>query len=284
MPPQMEVQRGENVAGIWGSKIQQIDRTCRTQNDERSTIGTGFPMPSSRTPEGFRGHCPICQNDVTIEPSETPVRDAPCPNCGHLLWFPSRKSLSLVEHAFETALGGSPDHGNDVVDENFTGVKRLVVKLKSILQHEISVQFPNWFSSPISIFVLMMILMAGVEIMLWTFAGERLSLTTDTLLFHVTMSLTYVGGIDYFRNCQSASLDRLFRARLAYLGSILATLWLLFAELWDRLLVFSILLAGIWCCLFFLIYGSATLLQEFLPRRIVRWFNGERLNGGETCC
>lgn len=41
---------------------------------------------SSRTPEGWRNHCPICAADVCIEPS-IPVGDAPCPKCGHLLWF-----------------------------------------------------------------------------------------------------------------------------------------------------------------------------------------------------
>jgi len=41
---------------------------------------------SSRTPEGKRNHCPICNADVCIEPSRPPG-DAPCPRCGSLLWF-----------------------------------------------------------------------------------------------------------------------------------------------------------------------------------------------------
>jgi anti-anti-sigma factor len=45
-------------------------------------------MPSSRTPEGQPNHCFICKQDVVVEPSTTPGRDAPCPNCGNLLWFP----------------------------------------------------------------------------------------------------------------------------------------------------------------------------------------------------
>jgi len=44
--------------------------------------------PSSRTPEGESNQCPICGKEVRIEPSRPPG-DAPCPNCGHLLWFPS---------------------------------------------------------------------------------------------------------------------------------------------------------------------------------------------------
>jgi hypothetical protein len=43
-------------------------------------------MISSRTPEGWPKHCPVCGRDIRIEPS-TPPGDAPCPNCGLLLWF-----------------------------------------------------------------------------------------------------------------------------------------------------------------------------------------------------
>jgi acyl carrier protein len=41
---------------------------------------------SSRTPEGAFNHCPLCGADVCVEPSQ-PAGDAPCPKCGHLLWF-----------------------------------------------------------------------------------------------------------------------------------------------------------------------------------------------------
>jgi acyl carrier protein len=41
---------------------------------------------SSRTPEGEPGRCPLCGSDVRIEPSPL-FGDAPCPNCGALLWF-----------------------------------------------------------------------------------------------------------------------------------------------------------------------------------------------------
>ena len=41
---------------------------------------------SSRTPEGTPQHCPVCGADVQVEPSRPPG-DAPCPSCGHLLWF-----------------------------------------------------------------------------------------------------------------------------------------------------------------------------------------------------
>ena len=41
---------------------------------------------SSRTPEGRPDRCPVCGSAIEIEPSD-PAGDAPCPNCGHLLWF-----------------------------------------------------------------------------------------------------------------------------------------------------------------------------------------------------
>ncbi|HUY90768.1 MAG TPA: acyl carrier protein [Pirellulales bacterium] len=41
---------------------------------------------SSRTPEGRPNRCPVCGESVCIEPS-LPLGDAPCPQCGTLLWF-----------------------------------------------------------------------------------------------------------------------------------------------------------------------------------------------------
>ena len=41
---------------------------------------------SSRTPEGWSNRCPVCRHACSIEPSMD-SHDAPCPNCGHLLWF-----------------------------------------------------------------------------------------------------------------------------------------------------------------------------------------------------
>jgi acyl carrier protein len=46
---------------------------------------------SSRTPEGLPNRCPICGNSVRLE-SSLPFGDAPCPSCGHLLWFLTQHS------------------------------------------------------------------------------------------------------------------------------------------------------------------------------------------------
>jgi len=40
---------------------------------------------SSRTPEGWPARCPICEAEVALQASD-PLGDAPCPNCGTLLW------------------------------------------------------------------------------------------------------------------------------------------------------------------------------------------------------
>src|SRR5262249_11908288 len=40
----------------------------------------------SRTPEGLPARCPICGNAFVLEAS-MPTGDAPCPSCGHLLWW-----------------------------------------------------------------------------------------------------------------------------------------------------------------------------------------------------
>ena len=42
---------------------------------------------SSRTPEGEPNRCSVCDTEVRLDPSQ-PLGDAPCSNCGHLLWFP----------------------------------------------------------------------------------------------------------------------------------------------------------------------------------------------------
>lgn len=53
-------------------------------------------MISSRTPDGEPGRCPICGKNLRADPSTVPVRDAPCPHCGCLLWFP-KEEAQIVE-------------------------------------------------------------------------------------------------------------------------------------------------------------------------------------------
>src|SRR5262249_44798084 len=59
-----------------------------------------------RTPEGEPNHCPVCGAEVRLEPSGT-AGDAPCPNCGTLLWFNRTRNgiwfyeANLLEPIFE---------------------------------------------------------------------------------------------------------------------------------------------------------------------------------------
>jgi anti-anti-sigma factor len=41
---------------------------------------------SSTTPEGQPNRCHVCGSELKIEPSD-PTAAAPCPRCGHLVWF-----------------------------------------------------------------------------------------------------------------------------------------------------------------------------------------------------
>ncbi|MDA0834884.1 MAG: phosphopantetheine-binding protein [Planctomycetota bacterium] len=51
---------------------------------------------SSRTPEGFPGRCPICGGTAKIDPSAD-TGDAPCPQCGQLLWQIRERFAELAE-------------------------------------------------------------------------------------------------------------------------------------------------------------------------------------------
>lgn len=69
---------------------------------------------SSRTHEGDPNLCPACGCRLRLEPSE-PSRDAPCPQCGHLLWFAQptvsqqSETHSAVLHLLEAKFGPVPD-------------------------------------------------------------------------------------------------------------------------------------------------------------------------------
>jgi acyl carrier protein len=43
-----------------------------------------MPIISSRTPEGSPGRCPVCGRHLEVS---IPFGNAPCPNCGSLLWY-----------------------------------------------------------------------------------------------------------------------------------------------------------------------------------------------------
>ena len=69
---------------------------------------------SSRTPEGTPNQCPLCLAFICIEPSDPPG-DAPCPNCGHLVWFISSKLEIPAESITRATLIGD-ELGADSLD------------------------------------------------------------------------------------------------------------------------------------------------------------------------
>jgi len=66
---------------------------------------------SSRTPEGQPDQCPLCSKFLRIEPSH-PTNDAPCPHCGHLLFFVRDPDDSAVAYFYtkEYQPDDIPDH------------------------------------------------------------------------------------------------------------------------------------------------------------------------------
>jgi len=75
---------------------------------------------SSRTPEGLPERCPVCGKSIRVEPS-LPPGDAPCPNCGSLLWFAETvlgdESELLVQDAIVANLPATskPDAIHEIV-------------------------------------------------------------------------------------------------------------------------------------------------------------------------
>ena len=58
---------------------------------------------ASRTPEGWPSRRPICGAETALDFSE-PTGDAPCPNCGHLIWR-SRELVDQVRERIAEKLG-----------------------------------------------------------------------------------------------------------------------------------------------------------------------------------
>ncbi len=111
---------------------------------------------SSRTPEGVPNHCPVCDALICIDPSQPPG-DAPCPNCGVLLWF-IRTSSGVRFHQTEDAapireriaqilcdnLGVNPDAVRTTSFPEDMGVDSLdVVELVMELEEEFEVTIPD---------------------------------------------------------------------------------------------------------------------------------------------
>jgi acyl carrier protein len=95
---------------------------------------------SSRTPEGFPTHCPLCGAATNLEFSKA-TGDATCPNCGHLIWISFQLLESFQRHFGEKLVG------DDLISANTTfaelGADSLdTVELIMELEEEFQVTLP----------------------------------------------------------------------------------------------------------------------------------------------
>jgi anti-anti-sigma factor len=73
-------------------------------------------MPiSSRTPEGRPNCCPVYGATLKIEPSD-PAGDAPCAQCGQLLWFDG-ETIGDLQIVKPSGILQNPDSFDSLVEE-----------------------------------------------------------------------------------------------------------------------------------------------------------------------
>jgi acyl carrier protein len=97
---------------------------------------------SSRTPEGFPSRCPLCGAATNLEFSQ-PSGDAPCPNCGHLLWL-SAELLSSFQRRFAELLGVSADRiAADAAFADLGADSVETVELVMELEEEFGISVPD---------------------------------------------------------------------------------------------------------------------------------------------
>lgn len=98
---------------------------------QRQQASTGCIMViSSRTPEGSPNRCPVCGSSLKIEPSD-PAGDAPCPNCGHLLWFTWEDAGDTVVFKPTGSILRSEDL-DTLIDRSAKRARRLVLDLGDV--------------------------------------------------------------------------------------------------------------------------------------------------------
>lgn len=98
---------------------------------------------SSRTPEGTPNYCPVCQNEIKIEPSR-PTLDGPCPHCGHLLWFVAGRSTNRREQLIDNVLQIATARFGPLSSEMRAAIESVVEieRLEQML--ELSTRCDNW--------------------------------------------------------------------------------------------------------------------------------------------
>jgi len=88
----------------------------------------------SDTLEVVQTPCPVCGEQLSVEPSDAPRRNVPCPHCGHLVWFRQRKVGEVVVlDVFTGKTVGSEQierAGNSLLHSG--NVRQLVLNLSSV--------------------------------------------------------------------------------------------------------------------------------------------------------
>lgn len=97
---------------------------------------------STRTPEGFPGRCPLCGADTDLEFSD-PVGDAPCPQCGCLVWR-SAQLLEEFRRIIAETLGVPPEELEDgKLIEELEADSITLVELVMRTEATLAVQIPD---------------------------------------------------------------------------------------------------------------------------------------------
>lgn len=76
--------------------------------------------PASRTPEGQSGACPVCGHAFYTDPAY-PMGDAPCPNCGTLLWFDDEVKDIVIQQLAERGAFATKNDEGEIISIRFCG-------------------------------------------------------------------------------------------------------------------------------------------------------------------
>lgn len=97
---------------------------------------------SSRIPEGFPSRCPLCGAETNLEFSE-PAGDAPCPQCGRLLWKSSQVLDELRRMIAETLSLSPEELGPDTSLEDLHADSISVVELVMRVEDSLPLEIPD---------------------------------------------------------------------------------------------------------------------------------------------
>jgi hypothetical protein len=95
---------------------------------------------SSRTPDGAPGECPVCSASIYTQPS-WPAGDAPCPNCGSLVWFDTNEWCRTFEpddRPVPCVTGQSPSR--EALEAIFERVQTTLADVRAVGVHDWNIE------------------------------------------------------------------------------------------------------------------------------------------------